>query len=236
MDLKLAIALPLTNDREYADFWDSFIIMEKPERFIFLRPEYPGRIDCVRNILVQGALDRGASHILFMDTDQVFPVNTIPKLFETIELTGAKVVGTVVYRRYAPFDPLVFEIDEGGVKKIQFEKIYMQEHLKVDATGAGCILYDLDVFRTIPKPWFEDKSDTFDEEKKKHGPGEDVGFCYKLRDYGFEIWVNTSLDIGHLSKLNVNKGFYQLFRAMQKVVRQQIPDGKGDEKDGTQRR
>ena len=221
MDIKLAIALPLTNDREFSQFWDSFIMMEKPERFVFLRPDYPGRIDRVRNILVQEAMVRGASHILFMDTDQVYPLDTIPKLFETMEMVRSKVVGTVVYRRYAPFDPLVFNIEEGGLTAVDFEKMYLQEHLKVGAVGAGCTLYDLEVFRAIPKPWFEDRSDEFDEEKKKHGPGEDIGFCYKLRDYGFDIWVNTSVDIGHLCMLNVNRGFYKLFRTLQEVVKRQ---------------
>jgi len=220
MDIKLAVALPLFNDREYSQFWDSFLIMEKPERFSYLRPDFPGRMDATRNILVKSALEKGCSHIIFMDTDQIYPSNTIPKLFQTLEACNCKVAGTVVYRRYIPFEPLVFTIEEGGLVRVDYEKIYQQEFLKVDAIGAGCVLYDLDIFRAIPSPWFEDQTHIVDEKTKRRGPGEDIGFCYKLREYGFEIFLNTSLDIGHISTLNINKAFFHVLSLIQKAVRQ----------------
>jgi hypothetical protein len=220
--IRLGIALPLTNDKEYRQFWDSFLYCQKPDSFVYIRPDFPGRMDHLRNSLVEGAIENNCTHILFMDTDQIYPPNTIPKLFSTLWNCDCKVAGTVVYRRYDPYDPLVFKVEkiegERRLKKFSFSEIYSQEFLEVDAMGCGCVLYDIEIFKTIPKPWFEDKTDVKNEKTKRSGPGEDIGFCYKLKDYGFQIFVNTDIDIGHLSLVNINREFYRLILMMRKKI------------------
>ena len=84
------------------------------------------------------------------------------------------------------------------------------ELVEVDATGTGCILYNLEVFKKIPYPWFE---------FKKHPEtglviGEDVGLCQKLQAAGYKIYVDTSVEIEHLTIIKINKAMHKLWCAM----------------------
>ena len=54
--------------------------------------------------------------------------------------------------------------------------------------GFGAVLIKAEVLKAIPRPWF------FGME----GTGEDVSFCYKARKAGFEVWMDTSIKLGHL--------------------------------------
>ena len=215
--MKLAIALPLNYDKEYSQFWDSFVIMQKPS-FDYYRPQFPAHthIDAVRNGLVKMALENNNSHMLMMDTDQTYPPDVINLLLGTMGRRDCLMVGTVIYRRYIPFDPLVFLRDGNGLYKMSDEEIYAEEDLEVDATGCGCVLYDMNLFRDIPQPWFEDKS------MESHvAPGEDIGFCYKLRDRGEKIFVNTRVSIGHLGLVAINRSFYLLTQKLHKLERKE---------------
>ena len=211
--MKLAIALPLTTDREYSQFWDSFHIMRHPDH-VYLRPQYRGPIDRVRNELIKQAFESKCSHILLMDTDQIYrDPETIYKL---IAHANKPVVGTVVHRGYPPYDPLVFRFGQEGLVKVPEEEIYSGKLIEVDAIGCGCVLYNLAVFEQLPPPWFEDKSHV-KSGSGKSGPGEDINICYKLRGMGVNIWVETSIAIDHLALLAVNRGFYTLFKKLMKL-------------------
>lgn len=209
--MKFAIALPLTTDREYSQFWDSFVVMNKPAEFTYLRPQFSGPIDIVRNELVTMALDFKCTHMLMMDTDQVYPQNLIKVLLNTMNVCECSVVAPIVYRRYPPFDPLIFFHDGKGYYKKSDREIYSQEYISVAACGSGCVLYDMEVFREIEMPWFEDKSKEKSKEWPMGGPGEDIYFCNKLFRLGYEIWVNTSLEIIHLGLLGIDRNTSKLY-------------------------
>ncbi|MHA1941969.1 MAG: hypothetical protein ACXADW_20060 [Candidatus Hodarchaeales archaeon] len=212
--MKLGIGLPLTTDREYSQFWDSFNLIEKPD-YVYLRPMIPGAIDKIRNELIREAKKSGCSHVLLMDTDQTYPSNTVMKLLS--HRYEAPVIGTVVYRRYKPFDPLVFKMGEKGLLKVEDEKIFSGELIDADAIGCGCVFYNMQVFEEIEEPWFKDMSDVFEGKTGEPGAGEDINFCYKLKTAGFELKVDTSITIDHLTLFAVNKAFYILYSKLLKL-------------------
>jgi hypothetical protein len=218
--MKLGIGLPLTTDREYSQFWDSFMVMAKPD-FVYIRAKFPAPIDVVRNEIVLNAREENVTHLLMMDTDQVYPQETCLTLLKTLEICESYVAGTIVYRRYPPFDPLVFTYDGKGYLKPTDEEIYKHEYLRVDSTGCGCILYNMEIFEVIKQPWFEDKSRQleFSEEDTEHlegefGAGEDFDFCKKLGKEGYEIWINTTLDIIHMSLLGIDRKFSNFYNKL----------------------
>jgi hypothetical protein len=218
--VKLAIAVPLTDDKVYTQFFFTFIkvITEyqsslirsgKPVSFDVVMPDFPGQIDEIRNNLVHQALILGCTHILMMDTDQLYNTdNMIHKMLAH----NKKVLGARVHRRYPPFDPLLLEGDIGNLRQISDDKIKDQDgnfnqELQVDYTGTGCILYDMRIFNNMlpAKPFRLSVGD--------HGQpiGEDIGFCKKLKDLKIPIFVDCSIDIKHLTLLAVDFGTYKLF-------------------------
>jgi hypothetical protein len=220
--MKLGIGIPLTTDREWTQFWNSFLIMQKPD-YTFFRPQHRAPIDVVRNDLVAQALKADCTHLLLMDTDQVYHDQDM--IFRMLEF-DKPVLGTVVYRGYPPFDPLVFRFGEEGLVKVPDEEIFSGRLIEADAIGGGCILYKTEIFESIiPSPWFEDLS-YLSVGSDKHGPGEDINICYKIRSAGAKIFVDTSILIHHLTLLAIDRGFYTLFKKLQQLKQK---EAKGDE-------
>jgi len=203
-EFKLGIGLPHTDKTVGSYFFDSWVVMEKPG-FTYMRPPYTGYIgmDLARNSLVKDALESGCSHLLMMDTDQVYPRDTITKLLSH----NKKVIGPLIHRRYPPFDPVLYKGKLGEYAHVDDEASYSGRLIEVDATGCGCILYDMDVFLKIQPPWFE----TYQLESGKL-VGEDINFCAKLRDAGFKIFVDTSIEIEHVATMGVNRSTHEIYK------------------------
>lgn len=196
-NFKLGIGFPLTHHYLPSAFFESVLAMEKPP-FIFFRTSN-GPIDQMRNSLVREALAEGCTHLIMMDVDQCYHQNTIPRL-----LSHKKpVVGCLVYRRYPPFDPLMLRGKIDGYETI--DKWEPGSLVEVDATGTGCLLFDMQVFRRMPAPWFRFRMNGAKQ------VGEDIGFCSDLRMAGYRIFVDTSVPAGHLSQMQITEGTWRLY-------------------------
>lgn len=200
-NLKLGVGVPLSFPMVPSSFFDSYIAMEKPD-YIYLRTS-AGPLDEMRNSIVKQAIAAGCSHLIMMDTDQVYDPKTIPRLLSH----KLPVVGCLVYRRYPPFDPIMLK---GSISN--YERVTEWEPgalVEVDATGTGCLLFNVDVFRRMPAPWFAFRT-------ANGAPvGEDIGFCSDLRQAGYKIYVDTSIPAGHLTQMIVNEGTWKLYQHMQ---------------------
>jgi hypothetical protein len=200
----LAIAIPLTFPMVNSSFFDSFALMQKPDGYIYCR-ESNGPLDKLRNNLVIQAMNHYCSHMLMMDVDQVYHPQTITRLLSH----NLPVVGALVHRRYPPFDPLLLRGEIGTFKTV--DNYEDGELVEVDATGTGCLLINMDVFENIAAPWFK-----FIERPKDEGGliGEDIYFCKLLKEAGYKIHVDTSIELGHLATLAVTKQTYKLYKNM----------------------
>jgi len=109
------------------------------------------------------------------------------------------------------------EIDErtNGYESIDDWK--ENELVEVDATGGGCLMFDMEVFRKIPYPWFEFKK----QESTGKIIGEDIGFCQKLKAAGYKIFVDSGLECGHLTTMIVNRKTNLLYRSMKQKQQKQ---------------
>lgn len=204
-NLRLAIGIPLSFPWVPSSFFHSFVHMERPD-FTYIHADN-GHIEDLRNNLVDKALDIGASHLMMMDVDQVYHPETITRLLSH----NLPVVGALVHRRYPPFDSLMLkavEIDERRNGYVSIDEWKEGALVEVDATGGGCLMFNMEVFRKIPRPWFK-------VQKNPDGStiGEDIGFCMELKKAGYRIFVDTSVPAGHLSTLIVNTATNRLYRA-----------------------
>jgi hypothetical protein len=229
-NFKLGICLPLTSMQVPSQFFASFIGIDKPD-FDIIFPKWPtdamGLAE-IRNDLVGGALTRGCSHIMMMDTDQIYPENTILRLLNH----NLPVVSAAVHRRWEPFDIIMYrgEIDRFlHVTDEEFIKSKKENKLiKIDATGTGCILYSATCFYDIPAPWYENVK------SEKGWVGEDITFCSKLRKAGYDIFLDPNVAVDHLTTYIVNWSTYELYKHFNNF--NYIPDNReaifaGNEKD-----
>ena len=178
------------------------------------RPEFTpifatnGPIDGMINNIVATAKTMGASHLFMPDLDQTYPVEAITGLL----LHNLPVVGAMVHRRYPPFDPLMLK---GDINTYQLIEGWEDGDLvEVDATGTGCLIFDMKIFHELPGPWFEFRPNPNPE--KGGVVGEDIGFCSDLRKAGYQIHVDTSIKCGHLSTMIITEETHWLYKSLQK--------------------
>jgi len=218
-DMRLGIALPLTNKITNSEFWDSFTTMTKPKEYAYIKPglsvgDYAQNIAIVRNALVEKAIQADCTHLLMMDTDQVPERDAIPKLARhKLPIVHAK-----VHRRYPPFDPIFFRGEINKYTLIPDEEWGKGGLMEVDATGAGMVLYDINVFFDVDYPWFELIMSGKDENGDyRKAVGEDINFCSKLKQAGYKIFVDCDVKVGHLSTVVVDEQYYYLFKLLRKI-------------------
>lgn len=219
MEIRLGIALPLTSSMVHAAFLDSWTLLERPD-FTYHRPQFPmnstSDISVVRNHIVRQALECDRTHLLTMDTDQVYPTDTVTKLVSHAE-RGLRFVGAKVHRRYPPFDPVLYRgEDPDHYTFVPEEEWKSGELIRVDAMGHACAIMDIDIFLEMEYPWFE--SDHRTEADRRMG--EDIRFCHKLRKMGVELWVDTSIKVSHLALMEVDDAFYDVSKMVQTKFKQ----------------
>jgi len=211
---KLAIGIPLTFPYVPSTFFDSFNIMEKPD-YEYIR-EQNGPVDEMRNNIVRRAKRVGVTHLLMMDVDQIYH----PKTFVALASHNLPVVGCLIYRRYPPFDPLIYS---GTMNEYLLIEDFKQGDLvEVAATGTGCLLLDMKVFDILPDPWFKF---TPNPDPERTGiVGEDFMFCWNLQKAGIKIYVDTAIPAGHISMFEVNEHTYKFYKKVAKVRKEALAE------------
>jgi hypothetical protein len=130
-----------------------------------------------RTWLAQKAIDIGADHILWIDSDMVFPKDTIQILMEHEQ----PIVAANCIQRSPPF--------RTNSRSFEYEQIYTDPHStglqKVDLIGFGVCWTDTWVFQKIKKPWFpidyNHATDLYN--------GEDYGFAQKCHERDLQAQV-----------------------------------------------
>jgi hypothetical protein len=200
---RLGIGVPLTDDTVDTLFFYSFVRLDKPPfDWIIPRSRYHvGDLARCRNDLAKRALREGCTHLLMMDTDQVYHDQDMVH-----HMLGRKkdIVGAKVHRRWPPFEPI---LQRNGAH-VPDEEIFAGGLVPVDATGSGCVLIRTKVFAHLDYPWYKVERD----EHEQVTCGEDIYFCRKARKAGYDIYVDCDVNIGHLTQMEINSDFYRMMK------------------------
>lgn len=134
-----------------------------------------------RTWLVQEAIKKGATHLLFVDSDMVFPSQAIEQLLSH----GKEIIAVDYNKRKFPLESVLTQLN-------QSEKCDDKPY-RVAVAGTGLMLIDLSIFDKIGKPWFNFGRGSEGQLKM----GEDAWFCYTAREAGVEVWVDPTMRIFH---------------------------------------
>lgn len=82
------------------------------------------------------------------------------------------------------------------------EVLKMDEPVKIEGAGFGFICIKQGVFETMSRPWFQSVPITIvDEKTGKESTfpimGEDISFCKRALDAGFDIWFDPKVQVQH---------------------------------------
>jgi hypothetical protein len=165
-----------------------------------------------RNDLIRMALMDGVSHLIMMDTDQIYPPDVLIKLIAWAA-RGKDCVIAPVHRRYEPFELILMRgEDPDHYSHVSDEECYSGKMIEVDAGGAGCFMVSMLAVLELMEPWFTLDAKTPSGEDM----GEDIAFFWKLRQKGVPIWADTSIEIDHLAEIVINREFREIWKRLTK--------------------
>jgi hypothetical protein len=133
--------------------------------------------------LVKEAKKRGATHLLFVDSDMVFPEDTLRRLLAA----NKDIIGVEYHKRKFPLQTVSAYMPD--VEKSETEPF------KVGIAGTGVMLIKLDIFDNpkMDKNWFSFGRNAEGE----NVIGEDGWFCNTARAAGYDIWVDPTIKVYH---------------------------------------
>lgn len=151
-----------------------------------------------RNEIVKACFETGLDWVLFLDSDMVFPRDTLIRLLSH----NKPMVGASYVRRLSPNHLLGYDINKNEI---------------MDGNGlipmarmpTGCLLIHKSVFEPIPYPWFQSMAMvTSDGKAVESADGflnvatEDYVFSDKVTFSSQEMWCDLDLtkEIGHIKQ------------------------------------
>ena len=139
-----------------------------------------------RTWLVRQALKAEATHLLFVDSDIMFPPDAIDRLLAH----NKDIVGVEYNKRKFPLEKVSKPLTEESATELYQGKVL----------GTGLMLINLDIFRKknhpMKEPWFNFGRDS----QGQLVLGEDAWFVYTARDAGYESWIDPTIKVGHLGE------------------------------------
>ena len=141
--------------------------------------------------------------LFFVDTDIVFPYDTLSKLLKIQKKNNLDVLSGIYYQRQAPHYPVVYQSqnDEIWNCEVKFDRENIAE---VYGVGGGCLLVKKKVFDRIQEELKEEPFDIIGSS------GEDISFCRRLNKLGIKVHVTNEIPIGHLHVAPVVKQHFDL--------------------------
>ena len=159
-----------------------------------------------RNTLAKTAVDVGADWVLWLDSDMVFPPNTLKRMLKTCEERDISFLSGVYYRRVAPFAPVLYkEMSDDGHKAAEFDEVPTDELFEAAAVGFGCVLMKTEVIVDV----FSTYTEMF---TPIEGSGEDISFCIRARGCGHKIWCDPTIPLGHVGHRVITRQYWEALR------------------------
>jgi len=205
-EVKVAIGLPMLFPFIPIKFFNSYQMLNKPTNHVVVA--MPGSITTIaRNNICDVAEQQKCTHVMFLDTDMTFPSDTIQKLLAH----DMDIVGGLYFERYEPYKPAVFwKHPDGSGDYALRNDIPYGETIECDALATGCMLIKLDVLRKLEKPWFEYRVAEYGSKKEIKFFSEDIVFSERVKELGYKIFVDTSIECGHiLNDVEVNRAWWE---------------------------
>lgn len=158
-----------------------------------------------------GAVQRMAGDwLLFIDDDMVWEPDALGRLVASREELDADIMGALCFRRSAPYQPTMFMREGPTSGAYNYLEDWTTDVVEVDATGMAFVIIHKRVFEMIadsPMPPYEVRTSMNPPEFFRWTGmfGEDLQFCQDAKAAGARIFVDTRVEIGHVSEIEIRR-------------------------------
>ncbi len=196
---KILICVP-SMDMVAAGFAQSLAMLQKGGNETAVMFQVGSLIYDARNKLAKQAIKMESDYTMWFDSDMIFEPDTMVRLLEH----KAPIVSGAYFRRSPPYHLVAF--DKCDAEKREWTDLTLPtDTVKCGGVGFGCVLVKTEVLFDVAAKygcWFD----------PMNGFGEDLSFCYRARQCGYDILLDPSITCGHVGHIVVNKDFYKAYQ------------------------
>lgn len=160
-----------------------------------------------RNELARQAIKSEADWVLWLDSDMVFEPDLLKKMLKVCEENDIDFLTGLCFRRKPPYTPTLFDrLDkmEHGASYTTIMSV-PEGRFKVGGCGFAGVLMSTDVLLSVAARFGGRMFDPLE------GFGEDVSFCWRARQCGYEIWCDSDIELGHIGSMIVTREFFEAY-------------------------
>lgn len=197
----IIIGTPCLNDAPI-EFTDALVkgLKNFPYKYDFVYAK--GALPCEgRDMIVREAIKQGATHIMFIDSDIVFPSGSIEKLINHNTDICSGLYFLKHFHNCTPvaWDKLGVREDNGrAVARPIPKETAMQPYVEVDAVGFGFVLLKVECLSAVAKEY----NAVFMHD---YGAGEDIAFCIRAKQLGYKVMLDTTIPLIHLGSYGYSR-------------------------------
>ena len=144
-----------------------------------------------RDKLARKAIDEGFTHVLWLDSDMIFS----EELLDNLMFSGKSFVTGIAHGRRPPHMSCIF-------KRVWPESERWEGHdyptsaFKIGGCGFACVLIETKIIKAV----YEKNGSAFFPMREL---GEDLAFCKRAGELGYEIWAEPTVWLGHIGHITV---------------------------------
>ena len=163
-----------------------------------------------RNIIALNAIEHGFDAVAWFDSDMRIPKDALVRMAGEMKKYGLDFISGVYFTRSTPTRPVAYEklswkYENGKVDAVAKElqcDFKSERSFMVDAVGFGCCMTSTKLLKRVrdevglpfaPMPGF----------------GEDLSFCWRVKQLGVGIWLDTGIKCGHLGQKEYNENDFE---------------------------
>lgn len=204
--MKTLIAVPCF-DMVHADFTKCLMELDKPAGTGFAMIKNT-LIYTARNTIAVNALKAGFDRVMWIDSDVVFPPDTLKRLAADVD-EGREFVTGMYFTRKHPIQPVIYrklwwEAKDGWVDTgLECYEDYPENRIfEIEGCGFGLCMTSARILEAM--------NDSYGAPfYPLMGMGEDTTFCWRAKQEGFSLWCDSSIQAGHCGQTIYNEAVYR---------------------------
>lgn len=152
-----------------------------------------------RDKLAKRAIEGNYTHVLWLDSDMVFTED----LLDDLMYSGKPFVTGIAHARRAPHVSCIFKQIFPGIDRWEGHE-YPSGAFKIAGCGFACVLVETRIIKAV----YDANGTAFFPMREL---GEDLAFCKRATDLGFEIWAEPSVWLGHIGHITVYPEYQDVY-------------------------
>lgn len=160
-----------------------------------------------RNNLARQAIKAEADWVLWLDSDMVFRPDLLQRMLKVCTENDIDFLTALCFRRKPPYTPCLFDRLEKIGRGASYTTLMSvpDGRFQVGGCGFAGVLLSTDVLLSVAAKFDGRMFEPMD------GFGEDVAFCWRARQCGYDIWCDSDIEMGHVGQCVVTRKFFEAF-------------------------